>query len=428
MHISILCLGSHGDVLPFVTLGAALRKAGMDVRLITAKNFRAMVEGQGLDFYPIQIDSQAILATSAGQALGSSGTNLIRAVRAVNRSFGKLAGQYAADFSDPRLLETDALIDQMPGSVFGFDLAEKSGIPHIVGAVLPMTPTRAFPLVGFSPIFRAIPGYNALTYWFGEQIVWQLFKGAVNAWRRNSLDLPKRSFWGYSRDLRKSKTPVLNGFSQHVVPRPPDWGENVHVTGYWFANEQVWEPDENLRRTLEAGEPLVYVGFGSMPVADSNGTIKIVAQALRRIGAFGILSAGWGNLSQADLPDNLSQINYAPFDKLFPRMAAVVHHGGSGTTAAGLKAGVPSILVPFVFDQFYWGKRLTTLGLSPGTIPHKILNVKMLAEALDQAIHDDQIRKNCSSMAMKIHAEDGVQGAVQAILDYLDVSSQPGSR
>jgi sterol 3beta-glucosyltransferase len=427
MHISILCLGSHGDVQPFVTLGTALQRAGQNVRLITAENFRTMVEAQQLDFHPIRIDTEAILTVGAGQAIASVGTNLIRAVYAAYRSFGAEAEQYVADLSNPKLLETDALINQMPGSLYGLDLAEKAGIPHIVGAVIPMTPTSEFPQIGFSTILNTLPIYNKFTYWISEQVVWQLFRRSINSWRTRTLDLPKRSIWGYSSALRRSDTPILNGFSQHVVPQPADWGKRVHVTGYWFPPAEAWEPGDRLQKFIGAGERTIFVGFGSMPIGDPQRTIEVIAKALKKLGLRGILSSGWKSFSESKLPDHMIQIGYAPYEHLFPRMAAVIHHGGSGTTGAGLRAGVPTILTPFAFDQFYWGKRLVSLGVSPGFIPYSDLSVDRLVAVLDQALHDHRMKKKCEGLAMKIQKEAGVQGAVDATLDYLETNS-PGER
>jgi UDP:flavonoid glycosyltransferase YjiC (YdhE family) len=419
MHITLLCLGSRGDVFPYVALGAGLRDAGAEVRIITSENFQSLVEAHSLEFHPIQIDSQAILETSAGRSLAASGNNIVRAASAAFKSFGVLADQYVADLSSPDLLDTDAILNQLPGSVFGFDLAEKQGIPYFVGSVIPMTPTNAFPMIGLQSNLQRIPGYNALTYVVAEQVLWQFYRKATNRWRREVLGLQSASFWGHYKKMRAVKVPILNGFSEHVVPRPSDWGSNVHVTGYWFGQQSQKELPGDLQSFIDAGTPPVFVGFGSMPIDRPKRSMGIVAEALRRIGARGVVSSGWGGLSQKDFPAHLFQIDYAPFSQLFPQMAAVVHHGGSGTAAAGLRAGVPCVLVPFVFDQFYWGDRLHELGVSPRPIPHKELRVGRLTSALDQALKDDTMRQRAAELGTKIRAEDGVQAAVEKIFHHM---------
>jgi UDP:flavonoid glycosyltransferase YjiC (YdhE family) len=387
--------------------------------MVAPKNFRSLVEARGLEFSPFRIDSEAILSATAGRSLAASGDNIVRATAAAFNSFGRLAEQYVADLSSQSLRDTDAIINQLPGSVFGYDLAQKLGVPHIVGSVIPMTPTGAFPMIGFQSMLSGVPGYNPLTYVLAEQVLWQFFRKATNRWRSETLDLPRASFWGHYKDMRKQKVPVLNGFSRYVVPRPADWGDNVKVTGYWFDQEEPWESPDDLRRFITNGKPPVFIGFGSMPIDDQRRDIGIFAEALRQLDLRGVVSAGWGGLSSDDLPDHLFRIDYTPYSQLFPRMSAIVHHGGSGTTATGLRAGIPSVLVPFVFDQFYWGDRLRQLGVSPRPIPHKKLTVERLVERLDQAIRDKQMRRNASALGERIRTEDGVKNAVDAIMQYL---------
>jgi sterol 3beta-glucosyltransferase len=215
--------------------------------------------------------------------------------------------------------------------------------------------------------------------------------------------------------MQREDIPVLNGFSAHVVPRPPDWGEHVHITGYWFPPEGEWQPPDDLRKFIEAGPPPVFVGFGSMPMRNPKRTTKIVLDTLQKTGHRAILHTGWGGFGQQDLPTNVHLIDYAPYEWLFPWMAAIVHHGGSGTTGFALRAGVPSLIVPFVFDQFYWGKRISSLGVGPKPIPHKSLSVDLFGAALDIALNDSQMRDRAAALGEKIREEEGVREAVDVI-------------
>jgi sterol 3beta-glucosyltransferase len=413
MHFTILALGSYGDVLPIVTLGKGLKAAGHQVGVATFENFRNMVVQHDLDFHSLPGDSQAILKASSGLALAESGQNFIRMWWTAMESFGVLAKSYVQDMSSLNLWETDIIINQLPGGLFGYDLAEKLDRPMFMAAVMPLTRTRAFPMLAFPSIFGHFPGYNALSYRIAEQLIWQWFRPTIKRWRKKILGLPKPLFWGYFGQIGTSCLPVLNGFSAHVVPRPPDWGEHVHITGYWFPEDEEWQPPDKLRRFIEAGSPPVFIGFGSMPVRNPARTTAIMLEALKQCGLRGILHTGWARIGNDDLPGHVFKIDYAPYGWLFPQMAAVIHHGGSGTTAFGLRAGVPSLIVPFVFDQFYWGKRIFTLGVGPEPIPHRQLSVTGLAEALTIATTDTSMGQRAAALGEKICAENGIKKTLE---------------
>jgi UDP:flavonoid glycosyltransferase YjiC (YdhE family) len=401
MHITILALGSRGDIQPCATLGNGLKAAGHQVRFITFENFATLVAENGLDFHPIQGDAQALVANAGADML------------ALIRSFSSLAKDYARDLSAPYLSETDLIINQLPGGMYGFDLAEKFGVPMILAAVIPLARTQAFPFMGFPRL--PLPGYNKATYYLGEQIVWQVYRAVINRWRKQTLKLPPLPLTGYFGQLGTRQIPILNGFSQYVVQRPADWGEDIHVTGYWFPEDKRWQPPADLQAFIEAGSSPVFIGFGSMPIKNPQQSTQIILKALKQSGQRGILATGWGKLGNQALPDDVFKIDYAPYSWLFPRMAMVIHHGGSGTTAIGLRSGIPSCVVSFLFDQFYWGERIAELGAGPKPIRHKKLTVERLEEAIRLGISNSQIRLKAAELSQKIRAENGIENAVRVI-------------
>lgn len=401
MHVSVLALGSRGDIQPYAALGSGLRSAGHRVRFITFESFESLVTAHGLDFHPIAGDAQALVATGGADMLG------------LVRSFTSLAKGYAQSLSDPQLGETDLIVNQLPGGLYGFDLAEKYRVPMALASVIPMTRTRSQPLMGFPRL--PLPGFNTLTYRLGEQLVWQMFRRVINAWRTQTLDLPPLPLKGYFDRLGTREFPVLNGFSPSVVPRPADWNEHIHMTGYWFPEDTQWEPPKDLLDFLDAGSPPVFIGFGSMPVRHPQAVTEIILEALKRTSQRGILHSGWGRLGGRILPDNVFRIDYAPYSWLFPRMAMIIHHGGSGTTAFGLRSGRPSCVVPFVFDQFYWGERIAQLGAGPKPIPFKKLTVERLQAVIQVGVHDRGMQGAASELGSRISKEDGVQAALKIL-------------
>jgi sterol 3beta-glucosyltransferase len=277
--------------------------------------------------------------------------------------------------------------------------------------------TRAFTMLAFPPGLAFFPGYTPLTYRLAEQIVWSGFRKAVNQWRQTVLGLPPQPIWGRFDQI--GHLPTLLGFSEAIVPRPPDWGANVHFTGYWRPQEPDWEPPAALLRFLGSGPPPVFVGFGSMPVRDPQRVTQVILAALRPSGQRAILHTGWASIGQTDLPDTVYQLDYAPYGWLFPQMAAVVHHGRSGTTGFGFWAGVPTILVPFLFDQFYWGRRIEALGVGPAPVPYKKLSADRLAAAIETAVTNPHIRQRAASLGLRIQQENGVATAVSLIKPML---------
>ncbi len=188
------------------------------------------------------------------------------------------------------------------------------------------------------------------------------------------------------------------------------------MTGYWFLDAAAdWTPPAALMKFLNSGKPPVYIGFGSMGSRKPAATAALVLAALDRSGQRGILLSGWGGLSQANLPDTVLMVESIPHSWLFPRMAAVVHHGGAGTTAAGLRAGVPSIVIPFFGDQLFWGQRVAKLGVGTAPIPRKQLTVELLAQAIDRAVTDPVMIRQAANLGAKIQAEDGIAHAVAVI-------------
>jgi sterol 3beta-glucosyltransferase len=170
---------------------------------------------------------------------------------------------------------------------------------------------------------------------------------------------------------------MLYAYSSQVLPVPADYPPHVHVTGYWFLDQiNQWQPPSDLVGFLEAGTPPVYVGFGSMSGTKAQEHANIVLEALAQTGQRGLLASGWGGLKATDLPGNIFMLEQAPHEWLFPQVSAVVHHGGAGTTAAGLRAGKPTVIVPLIADQPFWGNVIYRLGVGPQPIPQKSLRRK----------------------------------------------------
>jgi len=240
----------------------------------------------------------------------------------------------------------------------------------------------------------------------------------VNQLRQEVLDLAPVP-WSYYTHIDVSEVPIIYGYSKHVLPKPLDWGEHLHVTGYWFVDDPIWSPPQDLIHFLEDGPPPIYIGFGSMVDAEAKKNTEIVLEALQITGHRSILHGGWSDLGATQLPDEVYKVADIPHGWLFPRMAGIVHHGGAGTTAAALRAGVPSVIVPYFADQPFWAQHVQHLGASPKPIPRKKLTTANLARAIQEAIQDDSMQREADIIGEKIRSENGVEQAVELIESYL---------
>lgn len=396
------------------------------MRFITLENFAGLIARHGLDFHPVEGNAESLLSGAAGLLLAESGRNPLRMFRGAMASFGALAEGYARDLSAPELRETDVIINQLPGALYGRELAEKAGIPMIAAAVIPLVPTKTSPMFAFPQWPARFSLYNRLTHFAAQQLVWQAFRPVINRWRRGTLGLSEAPLLGGLERMGQHPLQVINGFSRHVVPRPADWGAHVHITGYWFPEPSAWEPPADLARFLAVEPPPVFVGFGSMPVRNPQQTTETIVSALNQADCRAVLQAGWAGLGGAHVPESIYRLEYVPYEWLFPRVSAAVHHGGSGTTAAALRAGTPSIPVPFVFDQFYWGERVAGLGVGSRPIPHRELSADKLASALLSVVGNREMQWQTSRLAHQIEQEKGLDYAREIIERVAGAESPAG--
>jgi sterol 3beta-glucosyltransferase len=242
----------------------------------------------------------------------------------------------------------------------------------------------------------------------------------MKSWRKETLGLPPGKSATNDYRINGRPVPILYNYSSHVVPVPDDWDRPAYVTGFWFLDEQDdWQPPADLVEFLDAGTAPVYVGFGSMVANDPQRMTRTAIAALEKAVQRGVIATGWGALGDLDVPPTIFKLKDAPHEWLFPRMAAVVHHGGAGTMAAGLRAGKPTVICPFIADQPFWGNAVCRQGFGPRPIPQKKLSVDNLADAIRIAATDAGMRERACTVGEQLTAEDGVANAVDVIQRHL---------
>ena len=408
MNITVVSIGSTGDVLPLLALGQTLRGRRHRLKIATFPRFQAMIEAHGLDFAPIHGDADRMMALLIGD--GVTGTAYLRGLSAL---LGQNKKEILADVYNA-CQSADLILYTLLGSL-AYHVAESRKIPCMRVLFCPLDQTGDAPIPGM-PALPLGRGYNNLSYRLSS-IGFSLFTAReLNPWRE-SLGLQKWAGRSY-HTLFGEPVETLYAYSPSLAPKPADWGEHLHITGYWTlaAKEQAPE-DEGLIRFLNDGEAPIYIGFGSMVGGSFSEMRRIVLDSLKITGQRAVLASGWRKLGGDHLPPNVYCVDFVPHGWLFARVRAVVHHGGAGTTAAGLMAGKPTLIIPFGGDQPFWGQRVYACGAGPKPIPRKELTVPLMAERLRQ-LDDSQMRRNAEQLALRLADENGCQNACDIIEAY----------
>lgn len=415
MKVLITTFGTRGDIQPFIALGKGLKAAGYDVAICTPEGFRGFVEEHGLHYLFMDNELLKLTQDALGDITAREGMSIVKQMApAIRRSMDD-------EWRAAQTFQPD-LILYHPKCMGSYHIAEKLNIPVVMSIPLPFyTPTSEFP-VPFMANVRLGGWFNRLSYSLIIGPASAMYGGTVNDFRTKTLGLAPIS---RSKNLlvRSDNTsvPVLYPYSQHVLPVPKDFPPHVHVTGYWFLDQSTdWQPPADLVRFLDAGSLPVYIGFGSVGGRNAEKRTQVVIEALNKSGQRGVLASGWSGFKASSLPPNIILLDSVPHDWLFPRVAAVVHHGGAGTTAAGLRAGKPTIICPFIADQPFWGQRVFELGVGTKPIPQKKLTADNLAEGICAALTDSEMRQRAENLGGRIRGEDGVGNAVEIINRNLD--------
>ncbi len=418
MKIVILTIGTFGDVQPYVALGLGLKQAGYKVSFATHRAFSSFVFGCGLDFVPIAGDPQQWASGVELKSLAEAGINF--------RQWMNTLGHLAAPLMESILnscwqasQDAEAII-YSPLAWAGYSIAEKLDIPSFAACLQPMTPTRYFPTVWSPQQLKLGNTYNRLTHFFVEQAYWYFNKSYINRWRIEYLKLSPLPTFGPYSEYRWKNQPFLYGFSSSIISKPRDWKDNAHITGYWFLPEDKnWKADNELAEFLSYGPPPIYIGFGSMPDRHPDELKRIFTKTLDNSGQRAVVQGQWAHGMNQVKSNNIFKIDWVPHNWLFPQMAAIVHHGGASTMANALRAGVPSIVIPFSWDQPFWGKRIFSMGIGPEPIPRGKLTAEKLSGAIAACLHDRRVSEKTALLGRLIQNQNGVVEAVRIITGYL---------
>nr|WHU24140.1 steroidal glycosyltransferase [Anemarrhena asphodeloides] len=419
LQIVILIVGTRGDVQPFVAIGKRLQDYGHRVRLATHANFKEFVLTAGLEFYPLGGDPKVLaeyMVKNKGFLPSAPSEIPIQRKQMKEIIFSLLPACKDPDLDSGIPFKADAIIANPPA--YGHThVAEALKVPIHIFFTMPWTPTSEFP----HPLSRVkqSAGYR-LSYQIVDSMIWLGIRDMINEFRKKKLKLRPVTYLSGSQGSAASDIPHGYIWSPHLVPKPKDWGPKIDVVGFCFLDlASNYEPPEALVKWLEAGEKPIYVGFGSLPVQEPEKMTRTIVEALDITKQRGIINKGWGGLGNlAEPKESIYLLDNVPHDWLFLQCKAVVHHGGAGTTAAGLKAACPTTIVPFFGDQPFWGDRVHARGVGPTPIPVDQFSLPKLVDAIKFML-DPKVKDRANELAKAMESEDGVTGAVKAFFKHL---------
>jgi sterol 3beta-glucosyltransferase len=409
MKVTILTYGSRGDVQPFIPLSLGLIARGHSVKLVAPARFRSVVEESNVPFVPLAGDPEEL-----SRYLNDSGSNFLRIMRGLMEHAVEIGVDVLRQI-EAACSDADLIIHTFMHAIGAHTLAREMNIPDVHVQLFPMfTPTGDYPNISI-PDLR-IRSVNRWTHIFSHQIAFWASKAGYEQVRRRA-GIPRRKLYSpFDGDSSRPPTPVLCAWSPVIIPPSRDWNANVYVTGYLFEETNgMNQPSGELQQFLDSAESPVCVSFGSMLNRDSERINHIVQESLRETGNRGIFLSGWSNVRESS--QDFLYLQAVPHQWLLPYCRMIIHHGGAGTTSAGLLAGIPNIVIPHTADQPFWGNRIHGIGVGPKPISITKLSINRVTDAILECDHEN-IRQRAKGIGQQLRREHGVINSVELIEQF----------
>ena len=419
MRITLITNGSRGDVEPYVALAEGLRDSGHEVTIATEARYEPFILERRLKFLSIPGDTIAAINSPEGHQALNKKNNTESCLGHLMNASAPMATEIIL-----QCLEACKNAEHIICTHFSlhtaYYLSQQLGIPFSMASVNPMVgcETNEFHNMMFPPAAKWLPGfidkaYNSFSHKTVSDSWWKSYRDIyTGAWKSAcGITLPDND------PLKTADQPLaLFGYSPSVLKKPADWGNNRHVCGYWFLKaDDNWKAPIELEKFIDSGPKPIYIGFGSMNNSMlKNGAVeKLIVDTVAGTKQRAVILKQGLNFEAGQIADNIFATGAVPFKYLFPKMKLLVHHGGAGTTALGLEAGIPSVLTPLIVDQRFWAWRAEKLGIAPAPLHWHGVTAKKLALAINHWANNNSAKKRSEELGKKLQQENGVETAVR---------------
>ncbi len=418
MQISILTYGSRGDVQPFLALALGLKNAGHQIVLAAPHRFSDFIESYGIPCEPLAGDPDEL-----SLLLNQAGNNPFRMVQSMRKHVVGIAPDVVRGVRRA-MVGTDMIIHGFAFTTGAHSYANELGIPDVSIQMFPVfAPTHQFSAIGVNGSKSG--WFNYFTHWLSTKVFWHVGNAGYFQLRKKApQDFPSKLFWPFKPSNTRTQTPLIFAISPQVLPMPEEWKlPYIHQPGYFFLEEQDFTPPPELVKFLSIGKPPLCITFGSMVNPKLRRVIRSILDAANQLGERVIILTGWGGWKPDIQNEEIFFIEAVPHSWLFPQCKLVIHHGGAGTTAAGIKAGVPAIIIPHTADQPFWGSRIADIGVGPKPIPVRKVTTERIILTLEQS-NSETIRNKAAKIGLQIQAENGIENTIKLIEKHADLFSR----
>jgi UDP:flavonoid glycosyltransferase YjiC (YdhE family) len=418
--IVFLTSGTRGDVQPISYLARAMQEKGHSVRVAAPPAFREIIESQAIPFSALDGNPSDLLTTPGSQSTLTFNNSPLQGITSVLGYLKAAQPIYAQMLQNAwhASQNASALVIGLP-TIWGSSIAEKLGIPCIGAFLQPVSETGDFPSPLLPSTLSLGKTYNRLTYRLISQGIYLPWRKVINQWRKKSLGLRPLPIF---HDHFKQMDAILYGFSEKVLPFPQDWGKKNFITGYWSIQHISYSPPAELKAFLEVNEKPFFFGFGSPGMYNPQTLIELLIAAIEKTNIRAVISLPKEITYATENRNIFIQRENIPHSWLFPKMAGIIHHGGAGTTAEALKAGVPSWITPLAVDQFFWGERAHQLGVGPQAVPQRDLTMEKLVNALNE-MKSKGMKEKAERLGRELQKENGLANAAQILESILETEA-----
>lgn len=412
MHITFLTVGTRGDIQPCVLLANKLYQMGMKVNIVGPSNIDFGETNMKVSYHTINVDVKEIMKSKKNNIMiDKMRTNPLSAIITMRKLAKPIVKTIFNNFMQ-ECKSTDLIICLGVLSAFGMILSDKLNKPLMLLTPSPFLPNESYPAPSWPFQIGMGKLYNSITAYIMIYTLWLWYKPYITKIRRK-LKLDKMNYKIYLDRLFNCS--VINAFDQNILNSKKKLNVEIPL-GFIYQDDVIdWSVPDNLTKFLDNGEPPVYIGFGSMILKNPKKKLDIIISALCKTKQRGIILGEWGNLKPDDLPSNIYFIDSIPHRWIFSRVKCIIHHGGSGTTAESILSGKPILIIPFILDQFFWGRRIYEQGLGPKPIPIQKLTVNRLVKALNLILNNENYVNNSKRENLILTLENNVKELVEII-------------